>query len=377
MSQFPANTAIGTFYTEIAHKYELTENGIFYLDLRPFGLSQMVLHDKVQDYLTPLLGDEAIGASDGEKWKVLHHMLATAFRPAKMKSMASVIAELVRELLRPALETHADIGEVFSMENCAAQLVFAISSRVILSDGVSKAQNARLLADMNQIVEYATTATNPLVKSFVQERMAQIVRNKMDKGTSSTILDTILVNAQSTQCDPCNPASLTPEFVRIYVFIMLAMYPSVVFGSDPKIKMGILKSTPHKLNELHYTTAVIKETLRLLPVGFNARKENLGLLYPTRNEMIIPTIHIIHYDASVFPHPTKFDPSRFVATEDTKFECAGVEVENRPETARGQRAQHTDLDLLMGDLAFQEMEFSAKATGGTMMKVKKHSALGS
>jgi cytochrome P450 len=166
-------------------------------------------------------------------------MLAPAFRPVKTKSMAGAIASLVRELLHPALETHAESGEVFSLEKCAAQLVFGISSRVILGDGLSKAQNAQLLADMNHIVEYATTlalttATNPLVKAgrwwrkrnairrmdaflqtFVQERMAQIVRDKMGKGTSSTILDTILGNAQSTQCDPRNPASLTPEFVRI------------------------------------------------------------------------------------------------------------------------------------------------------------------
>jgi hypothetical protein len=118
-------------------------------------------------------------------------------------------------------------------------LFFGVSSRVILGDGVSKPQNAQLLVDMSHIVEYVTTlalttAANPLVKagrwwrkrnaiqrmdsflqSFVQERMAQIVRDKMDKATSSTILDTILVNAQSTQCGPRNPASLAPEFVRI------------------------------------------------------------------------------------------------------------------------------------------------------------------
>jgi hypothetical protein len=141
MSQFPPNTAIGSYYTEIGHKYQLTENRIFYLDLWPFGPSQMVLvspdaaehvtatesyplQDKVRDYLTALLGDEAIGASDSEKWKVLHQMLAPAFRPAKKKNMAGVIASLVVELLHPALETHAESGEVFSMEKCAAQLVF-------------------------------------------------------------------------------------------------------------------------------------------------------------------------------------------------------------------------------------------------------------
>jgi hypothetical protein len=67
---------------------------------------------------------------------------------------------------------------------------------------------------------------------------------------------------------------------------MLAMHPTVVenlraeyeevFGSDPETIMEILQSTPHKLNGLHYTTAVIKETLSLFPVGFNARKEKPG-----------------------------------------------------------------------------------------------------
>jgi cytochrome P450 len=71
---------------------------------------------------------------------------------------------------------------------------------------------------------------------------------------------------------------------------MLAMHPTVVhslrtehdqvFGSDPETIMEILQSTPHKLNELHYTTAVIKETLRLFPVGFNARKEKPGYANP-------------------------------------------------------------------------------------------------
>ncbi|KAJ0422364.1 cytochrome P450 [Aspergillus carlsbadensis] len=491
---FPPNTAIATFYTEIAQKYNLTETGLFYLDLWPFGPSQMILvspeaaelvtaaesyplHDKVREYLTPLLGKDAIGAADGEKWKELHQMLAPAFRPVKTKGMAGVIAELVRELLCPALHRYAGSGEVFSMERCAAQLVFAISSRVILGEGVSAEENACLLADLNHVVEYATTlalttATNPLVKvgrwwqkraairrmdSFLQSSvrgcMARIVQRKSNGGAAgSTILDTILVNAQRAQCDPRNPASLKPEFVRVvsdnlkglllggygttadtlcYVFIMLALHPTVVqnlrtehdqvFGSDPETIMDMLQSTPHKLNELHYTTAVIKETLHLFPVGFNARKEKpgsptltyKGTAYPTTNQTIIPTIHTIHYDAGVFPHPTKFDPARFLprsheaqtqtppakawrpfergpracpgrdlamdelriilllTAREFVFECAGVEVEVGRRPAAGvPRALHTDLDLLMGDLAFQEMGFSAKARGGSIMRVR-------
>ncbi|RAL10034.1 cytochrome P450 [Aspergillus homomorphus CBS 101889] len=482
MSQFPPNTAISTYYTEIAHKYDL--KGIFYLDLWPFGPSQMILvdpdaaelvttidnyplHDEVARYLTPLLGEDAIGAADGEKWKMLHQILVPAFRPSNIKAAAPIIAEQVSKLLSPALTAHAQTGEVFSMEKYAAQLVFGISSMVILGDNVSKEEATHLLKSLNHIVDYATTLTlttavNPLTKAnkwwkkraatqqmdlflqrFVTNRFAQIAEGKIGRdGTNLTMLDTILSNARGTQCEAHDPTALKPAFLRIvidnlkglllggfgttadtlcYVFIMLAFHPTVVtnlreehnnvFGSDIGSPKTILQKSPHKLDELVYTTAVIKETLRLFPVGFGARRAKPGttlltynnMHYPTRDQMIIPCTHTIHYDPEVFPHPTTFDPARFLDSTAAKvpkdawrpfergaracpgrglamdelriillltirhfdFQCAGVDSE-RSITAR---ARHTDMDLAMGDLAFQEMGFSAKARGGTMMRV--------
>ncbi|KAL2829867.1 cytochrome P450 [Aspergillus pseudoustus] len=494
--QFPRNTAIGTFYTEIAHRYQLKE--IFYLDLWPFGPSQMVLvhpdtaelvttvenyplHNAVSDYLIPLLGEESIGAVDDDKWKTLHRMLAPTFRPSNINAMTSVIAEQVCQLLRPTLAAYAQSGQVFSMEKAAAKLIFGISSKAILGSGISEEEDAQLHADMDDIVEYATTltittATNPITKarkwwrkraatrrvdsfleSVIKGRYSQIVSGS---APSTTILDTILLNAHSTDSDP-NPSALWTEFVRIvtdnlkglllggygttadtlcYIFIMLAFHPTVadslrdehsqVFGSDPDSTIQTLQQNPHKLNELPYTTAIIKETLRLFPVGFGIRKTKPGStsltyngsVYPTSNQMIIPCTHTIHYDPDVFPHPTKFDPTRFLdpitttsgdgsgsdgarktpaavpreawrpfergpraclgqnlamhelriilllTAREFRFRCVGVDADaaERRETPR---ALYTDLDLLMGDLAFQEMGFSAKARGGTMMTV--------
>ena len=69
--------------------------------------------------------------------------------------------------------------------------------------------------------------------------------------------------------------------------MFLSLYPDVmrrlreehdrVFDPDFGTTVDVLTRTPQKTNELEYTSAVIKETLRIFPVGFNVRESPAGL----------------------------------------------------------------------------------------------------
>lgn len=98
-----------------------------------------------------------------------------------------------------------------------------------------------------------------------------------------------------------------------------------VFGSNPDFAADKIRESPHLLNSLPYTLAIIKETLRLSPATTTMREgqpdfsfhitepnTNWPESWPTEGFQLIDSPKTIHTDPSLFPHPHQFIPDRYL-----------------------------------------------------------------
>lgn len=97
-----------------------------------------------------------------------------------------------------------------------------------------------------------------------------------------------------------------------------------VLGSDPAAARARLSENPQLLNQLPFTAAVIKETLRLFPpVGtvrqgfedFFLTHPDTGLRYPTKGMMLFACSIAEHRSERFWPRPHEFVPERWFAKE--------------------------------------------------------------
>lgn len=95
-----------------------------------------------------------------------------------------------------------------------------------------------------------------------------------------------------------------------------------VLGSDRSQALARLTENPNLLNQIPYTAAVVKETLRLYPPAATVREgdhllthPDTGKVYPLTGFMSWSTSWVTHRLPEYFPRPMEFLPERWLARE--------------------------------------------------------------
>jgi len=97
-----------------------------------------------------------------------------------------------------------------------------------------------------------------------------------------------------------------------------------VLGADPSDAAARLAADPQLLNQMPYTSAVIRETLRFYPpaatarrgcAGFSLTNPDTGLIVPTDGFMVVGATHASHRMEAYWERPDDFLPERWLARE--------------------------------------------------------------
>lgn len=120
--------------------------------------------------------------------------------------------------------------------------------------------------------------------------------------------------------------------ILCYCFYLLSSHPEcmarvraehdAVFGTDLTTVPAAIVQTPHLLNQIPYTHAVIKEVLRLFPPASSLREgaadvdivDPHGRRYPTRGTFIWAIHQALHRNPAYWKRPNDFLPDRWLTT---------------------------------------------------------------
>ena len=159
-----------------------------------------------------------------------------------------------------------------------------------------------------------------------------------------------------------------------------------ILGSDPKAASEVISDFPYVLNRIPFTTAIIKESLRLFPVVSSTRAGEpnffitdlkTGLQLPTNHFLVWSNPHAVHHDSSLWPRAEEFLPERWlVGAEDPLHPIKGAwrAFEHGPRNCIGQELAMLEMKIILTLVCrqfevkdcYEELDGRAGKKGGTV-----------
>ncbi|KAH8659928.1 cytochrome P450 [Xylariales sp. PMI_506] len=402
-------------------------------------------HPSVAEMFGTVLGRNTMALSNGEQWKAMHGTFAPAFSPANIFSLMPAILEETETfvtLLSVAAST--DGGYIRSLEEMLKALSFDLVCRVVLGKRIrsqeKRCEFAELLhaaarwpnpASLNPLEKY--NIVKILMLNYYEKRIKKITdkmvldrwdevrggltleKTKATATESRVIIDMALrscyqngqIHDTTSSTIPSGILGILSDNVKGFIFggedtaanalawtfFELSRRPDVleimrrehrsVLGPDVNEIPNILRGQPRLINQLPYTAAVLKESMRLYPPAASLRigDEGQGLpanlvylklsltkicsmeltfdgqKYPTKGHMIFLTPYIMHRSERFFPDPDVFIPERWLDGTASSAGKAFRPFEHGQRSCAGQELAMIEMQVILA-LTVGKFEFA-------------------
>ncbi|KAG9241616.1 sterigmatocystin biosynthesis P450 monooxygenase StcS [Calycina marina] len=331
-------------------------------------LTSMKKPNMLADFFKPIAGGPNLFDMPEEDWRPWRIIFNKGFNE---QHLITLVPGMVKQtmIFRESLTSFAREKKIVQLDPVTLRFMLDMIGQTILNVNLGAQRGYNVLADsmLNQIKWHAPAMSflpNP-VRSCIEwlngRRMDRYIGEQLDsrfseskadlsETQSKVVIDLVLQaylkvrRSQSEKLDPGFRAFAIRQ-TRLFLFAghdstssticfciyFLANNPKalktlraehdLVFGKDWTSSSQLLLESPHLANELPYTSAVIKEAMRLFPAASGIRAGSAGVSIvdevgnscPTDEHTSIYSIHqITHVAPKYWPRPNDFLPERWL-----------------------------------------------------------------
>lgn len=304
----------------------------------------------------PLLGQNSLMLIDGERHRRERKLLMPPFHGERLQTYAKQICLITEQVV-----SQWQVGQPFvartAMQNISLEVILQIVFG--LSEGERYQQLKPLLTDWINMTDSPLRASMLFLRFLQQDwgwwtpwgRMKQKqqhihallqaeIESRRTKGNEGrTDVLSLMMAARDEQGQAMTDAELRDELLTLLfaghettaTTISWALYQ---IHQRLDVREKLLKeleslgdnSSPMKIAQLPYLTAVCQETLRMYPVlpGIFPRIAKspvkiAGYLFDAET-VLMPTIYLVHYREDLYPNAQQFKPERFLERQYSPFE---------------------------------------------------------
>ncbi len=297
--------------------------------------------DAIYEYLRPLLGNGLV-TSEGETWKRHRKLAAPSFSKKHVALYAdAMVDETARYLDGIGQDAHVDVHH--DMMELAQAIVFRTlfgdleadvegvghAIEVVMEEFVPEAQGHRRLLPGWIPTPGRRRADRAVAQ--IDRLMTEVIAARRREGLGDDLLSR-LIEARGEDGEAFDDQALRDEAITLFVaghettaltltytMGLLAQHPEVQTALEAEVDavLGDRGATAADMGRLPYTTAVIRESMRLLPPVWAIGREAIDdvvigdIEVPRGTQLLIP-IWVLHRDPRWFDDPETFEPARWL-----------------------------------------------------------------